>query len=570
MAKRPDITTVASGYFGREALNNNFQQIRAAFNNTLSLDGSTPNAMQADLDLNGNGIANVSSLLVDGQDIVAVTRGYRDTASAAAVEAGLQATNAAAQATITANSFNNLQPYLNEIQVIGDDLTAGTFVAGTVYDFGDITETVSGTSGSPDGFIVSVFSNLDNIEAVADIDTDVTSVAGIGTEVVAVAGNEVNIGAVGAIASDVTTVASISADVTSAVGISADITAVAADATDIGLVAASIADVNTVAGITADIAAVVADEADIGLVATDIANVNTVAANLVNVNSFGETYRIGTADPTTSLDTGDLFFNSTSGVLKVYDGTGWTAGVTAGSGFLALTGGTLTGALLTTSTIDGRDVATDGTKLDGIEVAATADQTGAEIKTAYEAEADTNAFTDAEKTKLGAVAASATNYADAEVDTHLNTSTATSGQYLGWNGSDYSWSTVDLSTKLDLAGGTLTGTLNGTSAVFSGDVTATNVNTTSDKTLKENVETIKAPVETVQQLRGVTFDWIGNGASDLGVIAQEVEEVLPDLVRTSDDGLKSVKYSNMVGLLIEAVKDQQAQIDELKAKLGAQ
>jgi uncharacterized membrane protein len=73
---------------------------------------------------------------------------------------------------------------------------------------------------------------------------------------------------------------------------------------------------------------------------------------------------------------------------------------------LPLAGGALTGAVTTNSTFDGRDVATDGTKLDGIETSATADQTGAQIKTAYQAE--TNAFTDAQFTKLGNIEANAT------------------------------------------------------------------------------------------------------------------------------------------------------------------
>ena len=58
MAKGPTITTIASGYYSRTALNTNFTNIDAAFDNTLSLDGSTPNSMQADLDLNGNQITN--------------------------------------------------------------------------------------------------------------------------------------------------------------------------------------------------------------------------------------------------------------------------------------------------------------------------------------------------------------------------------------------------------------------------------------------------------------------------------------------------------------------------------
>ena len=74
-----------------------------------------------------------------------------------------------------------------------------------------------------------------------------------------------------------------------------------------------------------------------------------------------------------------------------------------------ITGDTsFTGNIAVTGTVDGRDVANDGAKLDGIESGATADQTGAEIKTAYEGEADTNAFTDAEKTKLSGIEAGAT------------------------------------------------------------------------------------------------------------------------------------------------------------------
>lgn len=91
-----------------------------------------------------------------------------------------------------------------------------------------------------------------------------------------------------------------------------------------------------------------------------------------------------------------------------------------------------TGNIAVTGLVDGRDVATDGTKLDGIEAGATADQTGAEIKIAYEGEADTNAFTDAEKTKLTGIEASAdvTDTAnvtsagalmDSEVDADLKT-----------------------------------------------------------------------------------------------------------------------------------------------------
>ena len=81
-------------------------------------------------------------------------------------------------------------------------------------------------------------------------------------------------------------------------------------------------------------------------------------------------------------------------------------------------GAAITGDLTTSGTIDGRDVDADGTKLDGIESGATADQTGAEIKTAYEGEADTNAFTDADHSKLDGIEAGATaDQTDAEIAT---------------------------------------------------------------------------------------------------------------------------------------------------------
>ena len=102
-----------------------------------------------------------------------------------------------------------------------------------------------------------------------------------------------------------------------------------------------------------------------------------------------------------------------------------------------------------------------------------------------------------------------------------------------------------------------------------GDVSATNFNSTSDATLKTNVETLTGSLDAVKSLRGVSFDWLENGGSEIGVIAQEVEDVLPDVVNTNEDGIKSVKYGNIVAVLIEAMKEQQAQIDELKSQLNS-
>ena len=69
MVKKPSITTITTGYSSVTALNNNFEALQDAFDNTLSLDGSTPNAMQADLDMDGNQILNASGLTIDGVDV---------------------------------------------------------------------------------------------------------------------------------------------------------------------------------------------------------------------------------------------------------------------------------------------------------------------------------------------------------------------------------------------------------------------------------------------------------------------------------------------------------------------
>jgi len=102
---------------------------------------------------------------------------------------------------------------------------------------------------------------------------------------------------------------------------------------------------------------------------------------------------------------------------------------------------------------------------------------------------------------------------------------------------------------------------------FEGDVIAFSA---SDKRLKDNIKPIENALEKVNKISGVEFDWNSNqdtyadGMHDIGVIAQEIEEVIPEVVKTRDNGYKAVKYEKIVPLLIEAIKEQQKQIDELK------
>ena len=100
-----------------------------------------------------------------------------------------------------------------------------------------------------------------------------------------------------------------------------------------------------------------------------------------------------------------------------------------------------------------------------------------------------------------------------------------------------------------------------------GELTAADFNSTSDARVKENVETIENALDKVLSLRGVEFNFKEMTGKKIGLIAQEVEEIVPQVVGEDDseDKIKNVSYSNLVALLIEAVKEQQKQIDELKS-----
>ena len=104
-----------------------------------------------------------------------------------------------------------------------------------------------------------------------------------------------------------------------------------------------------------------------------------------------------------------------------------------------------------------------------------------------------------------------------------------------------------------------------TGITVTGTCQATDFNSTSDIRLKDNIQVIEDPLAKLVQIEGVSFNWKENNKPALGVIADQVQEILPELVTDGDP--KTVNYNGLIGLLIEAVKEQQIQIDELKSKL---
>jgi len=126
---------------------------------------------------------------------------------------------------------------------------------------------------------------------------------------------------------------------------------------------------------------------------------------------------------------------------------------------------------------------------------------------------------------------------------------------------------VSIGQTLNVVGNTL---VQGTISAF-GDIIAYS---SSDARLKDNITAIESPLEKLSKINGVSFNWNDKqsayevGKKDIGVIAQEIEEVLPELVTTRDNGYKAVRYEKIVALLIEAVKEQQTQINNLTDKIN--
>jgi len=121
------------------------------------------------------------------------------------------------------------------------------------------------------------------------------------------------------------TLAGISSNITSVAGISSNVTSVAGNSSNINAVNSNSTNINTVAGNNSNISTVAGANANISTVAGSIANVNTTASNITGVNSFAERYRVGSSDPSSSLDAGDLAYNSSTNQLKFYDGSSWNA-----------------------------------------------------------------------------------------------------------------------------------------------------------------------------------------------------------------------------------------------------
>lgn len=148
-------------------------------------------------------------------------------------------------------------------------------------------------------------------------------------------------------------------------------------------------------------------------------------------------------------------------------------------------------------------------------------------------------------------------------DSGSGTQTAARAALSAGTGISYNNSTGVITCTVDTPAEVGLGNLSNNGNNLSGAFTATgNITAFSDERLKENIETIEGALDKVAQMRGVMYD--KDGERGTGVIAQEMQQVMPEVVH--DGEYLSVAYGNIVGVLIEAVKELKAELDQCKCK----
>ena len=366
---RVTLTSIGSRYGSIDALNANFDAIEAALDNVLFLDGTVPNNMDANLDMDSNRIINLPTP-VDNSD--AVTKGYVDGVTALlngyVDEITLVANNITDVVTLAdnisivnsvADDFNDVASHIDEIigvadnigsvELVGLDLN-GAFQQGVIYDFGSITEAPVGSIEETTSSIIITATNIDNVNTVAGIASDVTSVANIAADVTAVAADATDIGLVATDIGDVSIVASNIVDVST---IADNIDEVLAADTEAANAAASALEASgyaddasssaTSASGSASAAsgyATTASGAKDDAVTAQLAAEAALASTLSAYDSFDDRYLGAKAsDPATDNDGdplvgGALYFQTGAG-MKVWTGSSWEFAYVPGGTYLA-------------------------------------------------------------------------------------------------------------------------------------------------------------------------------------------------------------------------------------------
>ena len=280
---------------------------------------TTVNANIANINAVNSNATNINTVAGDATDIatVATNIGSVNTVATDITKVIAVANDLAEAVSEIETVADDLNEASSEIEVVGANIANVNAVGGISAN----VTTVAGISAN----VTTVAGNNSNVSTVAGISGDVTAVANIASDVAAVENIKANVTTVAGVASDVTAVANISSDVAAVENIAANVTTVAGNNSNITTVAGANSNITAVAGAITNVNNVGGAITNVNNVGGSIANINTVATNLASVNAFGETYRISSSAPTSSLNVGDLYFDTTANELKVYKSSGWAA-----------------------------------------------------------------------------------------------------------------------------------------------------------------------------------------------------------------------------------------------------
>lgn len=350
-------------------------------------------------------------------------------------------------------------------------------------------------------------------------------------------------------------------------------------------------------------------------------NINQNANGIINIdaNYTGNSFMLPIGDPSITPSSAMIKYNSASSSIQFYDGNGWRKLINQdSSGNVSLPNLTVTDRITTTNLTINSDptVGTDAVRLSYLNTTlanmivsggyASYAQLMAEATSRADADAAIRADmavissnvnnSSSVSSSLSSQISNLSNAISEETSFRLSADTTQLGLISNVSNAIIEEANARLladTTQLDLisncvpiSGGTMTGDLtvnnaniaiNGGSLAVSGNIStngaitaAGDISGLSDASLKDNVRTIENALDKIDNLRGVLYtrnDLKGN-PEQIGLIAQEVKETIPQIVHETENGLLSVSYGNLVALLIEGIKDLRAEIEDIKKKIN--